>query len=161
MAIAIQGVLIGVVATLAIDVWALIVKHGLHLPTADWALVGRWFAHMPSGVFVHRPIVAAAPVANERAVGWLAHYLIGAIYGVGYLYLVQLYLARSPSLTSALLFGLVTLVAPWLIMQPAMGAGVFATGAPRPWAVRLVNLSMHVVFGVSLYGAWLVLFGKA
>jgi hypothetical protein len=161
MTIAIQGVLIGVVATLVIDIWALIVKHGLHLPTADWALVGRWFAHMPSGAFVHRPIAAASSIAHERIVGWLAHYLIGVIYGVGYLYVVQVILARNPSLTSALVFGLVTLVAPWLIMQPAMGVGVFAMGAPRPWVVRLVNVSMHVVFGASLYGAWLLLFGNA
>ena len=56
-----------------------------------------------------------------------------------------------------LVFGLVTLVAPWLIMQPAMGAGVFATRTPRPTVIRLVNLSMHGVFGVCLYVGWLLI----
>lgn len=49
------------------------------------------------------------------------------------------------------------LVAPWFVMQPAMGIGVFATRAPRPGVIRLVNLSMHVVFGVSLYAGWLLI----
>ena len=34
--------------------------------------------------------------------------------------------------TSALAFGLPTLVAPWSIMQPGMGAGVLASRTLRP-----------------------------
>jgi Protein of unknown function (DUF2938) len=34
--------------------------------------------------------------------------------------------------TSALAFGLPTLVAPWFIMQPGMGAGVLASRTLRP-----------------------------
>ena len=56
MHIVVQGVLIGVIATVGMDVWAAIAKHLLHLPTSNWAMVGRWFGHMPRGVFVHRPI---------------------------------------------------------------------------------------------------------
>ena len=63
-------------------------------------------------------------------------------------------LSREPTLISALVFGLVTLAAPWLVMQPAMGAGIFASGTPRPGIVRFVNLSMHTVFGISLYLGW-------
>jgi hypothetical protein len=32
-----------------------------------------------------------------------------------------------------------------------MGIGVFASKAPRPGMVRLVSLSLHMVFGLSLY----------
>ena len=59
--------------------------------------------------------------------------------------------------TSALAFGLSTLVAPWFIMQPGMGAGVLASKTPRPGLIRLINVSMHTVFGVSLYAAWLLI----
>ena len=157
MAVLLDGILIGVVATLLMDGWAAIAKHVLRLPTADWAMVGRWFGHMRRGVFVHQAISRAAPIGNELALGWIGHYLIGIIYGIAYLSIVQGLLAREPSLVSALGFGLATLFAPWLILQPAMGAGVFATRAPRPAIVRLVNISMHAVFGVSLYIGWLLL----
>jgi hypothetical protein len=157
MNIVVQGIIIGVIATLGMDIWATGVKHVLRLPTADWALVGRWFGHMPRGVFVHRPIAESAAISNELAIGWIAHYATGIVYGLTYLSIIQILFSSSPTLASALAFGLVTLAAPWLIMQPGMGAGIFASRTPRPSVMRLVNLSMHVVFGVSLYIAWLLI----
>jgi hypothetical protein len=157
MEIVFQGVLIGIIATLGMDIWAAIVKHVLRLPTADWSLVGRWFGHMPRGVFVHRPIADSAAISNELAIGWVAHYVTGIVYGLAYLSIVQVLFSSGPTLTSALVFGLVTLAAPWLIMQPSMGAGIFASGTPRPSVMRLINLSMHLVFGMSLYVAWLLI----
>jgi hypothetical protein len=157
MEIVFQGIFIGVIATLGMDIWAAIVKHALRLPTADWALVGRWFGHLPRGVFIHRPIADSVAISNELAIGWIAHYATGIVYGLAYLSITQFLFSSGPTLTSALAFGLVTLAAPWLIMQPGMGAGIFASRTPRPSVMRLVNLSMHVVFGVSLYIAWLLI----
>lgn len=157
MHIVVQGVLIGVIATLGMDVWAAIAKHLLHLPTSNWAMVGRWFGHMPRGVFVHRPIADATPVAHELTIGWAAHYATGIVYGVLYMAIVHLWLSGEPTLATALGFGLVTLVAPWFVMQPAMGVGVFASKAPQPGRMRLVNVSMHALFGAALYGAWRLL----
>jgi hypothetical protein len=156
MPIVIEGALIGAIATVGMDIWAAVAKHLLHLPTSNWAMVGRWFGHMPRGTFVHRPISAAAPIPHELVIGWVGHYLTGIVYGLAYLYIVRALLSGGPSLGSALAFGLVTLAAPWLIMQPAMGVGVFAMRAPRPNVTRLVNLSMHVAFGVSLYVGWIL-----
>lgn len=156
MDVLIQGILIGVMATIGMDVWSLIVKHVLKLPTADWAHVGRWFGHMPRGVFVHRPISTSAEIPNELAIGWVAHYITGIVYGLAYLSIVLVLLSREPTFTSALVFGLVTLAAPWLLMQPCMGAGAFASRTPNPGVTRFVNLSMHVVFGVTLYLGWLI-----
>jgi len=61
------------------------------------------------------------------------------------------------TVTSALAFVLSTLVAPWFIVQPGMGAGVLASKTPRPGPIRLINVSMHTVFGASLYVAWLLI----
>jgi hypothetical protein len=157
MELAIQGVLTGVIATIGMDIWAAFVKHVLRLPTADWALVGRWFGHMPRGVFIHRPVADSAPIANELVIGWIGHYVTGIVYGLVYLYVVDKFLATTPTLMSALVFGLVTLVAPWLVMQPAMGAGIFASRTPRPGLMRMINLSMHAVFGVSLFLGWFLI----
>jgi Protein of unknown function (DUF2938) len=152
-----QGVVMGIVATMLMDVWAAIAKHLLRLPTANWAMVGRWFGHMRRGVIVHQSMANAAPIRNELALGWAGHYLIGVFYGLTYLYIVQTVFSVEPSLVSALGFGLATLFAPWLILQPAMGAGVFAGRTPNPATTRLVNVSMHAVFGASLYIGWLLI----
>ena len=155
MDIVIQGLLIGVIATLGMDIWAAFAKHGLHLPTADWALVGRWFGHLPHGVFFHTAIARSPKISHELAIGWVAHYCTGMVYGVAYLSIVQLVMSADPSLASALVFGLVTLIAPWLVLQPGMGGGAFASKMPRPSLIRLVNMSMHGVFGACLYIGWL------
>ena len=52
----------GVTATVAMDLWVAFLKYGLKLPVTDWAMVGRWFGHLPKGVFLHRPISASAPI---------------------------------------------------------------------------------------------------
>jgi Protein of unknown function (DUF2938) len=154
MNVQLEGVVVGFVATAAVDAWAIFVKNVLGLPTANWALVGRWFAYMPQGVFVHRPISSSTPIEHELAIGWVAHYCVGIIYGLAYVAIVQFYLSGTPTFASALAFGLVTLIAPWFVMQPGMGAGVCASRTARPTVTRWVNLSMHLIFGATLYIAW-------
>ena len=156
MDIVIQGLLVGIIATIGMDIWAAVAKHGLHLPTADWALVGRWFGHLPRGVFFHTAIVGSPKVSHELAIGWVAHYCTGMVYGAAYLSIVQLLISATPSLAFAPVFGLVTLIAPWLVLQPGMGARAFTSKMPHPGPIRLINLSMHGVFGTCLYIGWLL-----
>jgi hypothetical protein len=55
-----------------------------------------------------------------------------------------------------LLVGVATVAAPFLVMQPGMGAGIAASRTPRPGAARLQSLVTHTVFGLGLYaGGWL------
>jgi hypothetical protein len=44
-----------------------------------------------------------------------------------------------------------TVVAPYFILQPAMGLGIAARRAPNPAMARLHSLVTHVVFGFGLY----------
>jgi hypothetical protein len=156
-AVLMTGVSVGVFATITMDIWLLFAKHVLRLPTADWAMAGRWFGHMAHGAFIHESIHAAEPIAHERIVGWIGHYVTGIVYGIAYIAIVRLALDTDPTFVSALTFGVVTLVVPWLVMQPAMGAGAFASRTPQPGRIRIVNVSVHVLFGVALYGGWLLL----
>jgi len=155
MQLVIQGVLIGVIATVGMDIWAAVVKYVFRLPTADWSRVGRWLGHMPRRVFVNRPIVNSAAIPNELAIGWIAHYVTGIVYGLAYMYVVAVLLSSDPTLTSALVFGLVTLANHSFVMQPGMEAGVRPNQTVRPGVKRIINLSMHVVFGFALYLGWL------
>jgi hypothetical protein len=151
-----QATATGLIATMVMDVWALLLKHGAGLPTTDWAMVGRRIAYLPAGRFIHRPIAGSPPVRRELLIGWSAHYLIGVMYAL--LYIATIAVTKgTPSLVSAILFGLVTLLAPWFIMQPGMGIGMFASLAPKPNLTRAINVSMHLVFGAALYPGWLLL----
>ncbi|OVZ64709.1 hypothetical protein CDO44_00395 [Pigmentiphaga sp. NML080357] len=56
----------------------------------------------------------------------------------------------------ALALGVATVVAPFFILQPGLGAGIAASKTPRPNAARLRSLVTHAVFGLGLYiSAWL------
>jgi hypothetical protein len=51
----------------------------------------------------------------------------------------------------ALLFGIGTVIFPFLIMQPSFGLGIAASKTPKPTQARLKSLVTHTVFGVGLY----------
>ncbi|MCZ3133241.1 DUF2938 domain-containing protein, partial [Acinetobacter baumannii] len=57
----------------------------------------------------------------------------------------------------ALIVGLASVVFPFLLMQPGMGAGIAARRTPRPGVARLRSLVTHAVFGLGLYASGHVL----
>ncbi|WP_353189253.1 DUF2938 domain-containing protein [Pandoraea pnomenusa] len=157
LSLAAQILTIGVCATAVMDVWALILRHGFGLTSLDYAMVGRWLGHMPAGQFAHAGIGRAAPVPGEKAMGWVAHYATGVVFAAGLVASTGADWLDTPTLLPALGFGLVTVVVPFFVMQPAFGAGVAASKTPKPAQARLRSLITHSVFGLGLYaGAWLV-----
>ena len=146
-----RALIIGVGATAVLDFWSILLKRLFAVPAPDWGMVGRWFGHFPQGRFVHESIGAASPVRGERLIGWTAHYAIGIAYAMLLLAIWGLDWARQPTLLPALLVALLTLVAPFFIMQPGMGAGIAASRTPNPAQARLRSLLNHSVFGVGLY----------
>ncbi len=155
--IAYQGVLMGIFATIGQDLCAAVLSLVFRLPAGDLTLVGRWLGHMSKGVLIHRSISESDVIPNERLIGWLAHYLLGTALGLTYLSITHLLLHRDPTIASAVIFGTASLIIPWLIAQPSMGAGLFASRTSQPGLARSVTLSLHVAFGVSLYAAWLLI----
>lgn len=152
-----SAVIIGIGATLVMDAWGLVRKQLLGIPPADYGLVGRWLGHMKQGRFRHERIAAASPVPAERLLGWGAHYLIGVVFALLLVAMCGAEWLRQPTLLPALVWGIVTVAAPFLLMQPGMGAGVAASRTPRPNAARLQSLITHSVFGLGLYGSALLL----
>ena len=136
----------GTGATLLVDAWALLRRRWLGTPLPDYGLVGRWVGHMTRGRFRHDAIAASAAVRGERALGWTLHYLTGI--GFAALFLT---VTRQPTLPAAFMFGLATVAAPFLLMQPGMGAGIAARRTRRPGAARLQSLVTHAVFGLGLF----------
>lgn len=151
MVAVVEIVIVGVVATVATDLWQLLLQTVTRRPLGSWALVGRWVAGFPGGVFVHQSIAAAPSVRGELAIGWAFHYAVGLAYGAAYIGIMQWGLGVAPTFFTSVIFALLLLVAPWFVMQPALGLGVMAARTPNPASVRAINISVHLVFGLGLY----------
>lgn len=145
------AVAIGIGATAFMDLWALFQRRVFHIPLPNIGLLGRWLGHVIQGRFRHEAIAAAQPVAGELAIGWVAHYLVGIVLAALLLAICGMDWARRPSLWPALAFGIVTVLFPYLILQPAYGLGVAASRAPQPNVARRRSLVGHVSFGFGLY----------
>lgn len=157
MGFLVKAVLIGAGATALLDLWALFLARAFGIAPPNWAMVGRWVGHLPSGRLVHDDIGAAAPVANERAIGWVFHYAVGIAFAAALLAIWGTGWASAPTLLPAMVVGYVTVLCGWLILQPGMGAGIAASKRANAVQVRLLNVAGHTVFGLGLYLTALVL----
>jgi hypothetical protein len=149
----VRAVILGVAGAALMDAWAWVARRRFGIRGLDYALLGRWIGHGARGRVVHHRIAEAAPVRGERALGWAAHYAIGVIFALVLLGVFGLDWAHAPTLFPAMLVGLGTIVAPWFVMQPAMGAGFAGSRTPDPRATRLRNLATHAVYGLGLYAS--------
>jgi len=161
---ALRSLVIGAGATMTMDAWAALLRR-FGVPSLDMAYLGRWVGHLPDGRWFHTRIAESAPVRLERLMGWCAHYAIGVGFAALLLAVFGLGWARSPTLGPALLIGVVTVVAPLFILQPALGAGVASSKTPRPVYNSVKSLVTHGVFGFGLFLAaralaWLIPLGK-
>ncbi|MCV2403400.1 DUF2938 domain-containing protein [Marinomonas sp. C2222] len=147
---------VGIGATLIMDIWGLLRKPLLGSPFPNYAFVGRWIMYMPRGVFHHTPISGSAPMKGEHLVGWIIHYLTGIAFAVLLTTLWGSTWLQNPTLAPAILVGVGTIIAPFLLMQPAMGSGIASSKTKAPNSARLQSLITHIVFGLGLYVSGLI-----
>lgn len=151
MNIALQAALLGIGATLIMDIWAILQKRLFNIAGLDYRLVGRWLLHMTHAQFIHHTILNSKKMRGEIVFGWSAHYLIGMIFcyfmlafsGSGWL--------AQPTFIPALLTGIISVCAPFFIMQPGFGFGVAASHTPAPAVARRRSLIAHTSFGIGIY----------
>lgn len=149
--------LLGIGATAITDLWGLLRGPLLGVAAPDYRLLGRWVGHMTRGRFRHASIRQAAPIRLEHAIGWAVHYLTGIAFAAIPVMASQGTWLRAPTLAPALAVGVASLAAPFLLMQPAMGAGLASCRTPHPNQARLQSLLTHLVFGAGLYATALLL----
>ncbi len=146
----IQVSLIGIGATAVMDLWLSLLRR-LGVQTLNIAFIGRWVGHLFRGRFAHAGIAKAQPIPAERALGWLAHYVIGIAFAGLLVAVSGTNWVANPTLLPAVLVGMGTVVAPLFVMQPAMGAGFAASKTPTPLKNCLRSLANHTVFGLGLF----------
>ena len=147
----IGAILVGLGATLLIDLWALFLRRGFKISSLNYCMLGRWILHLREGTVMHRSIAAAQGKRHECTLGWIAHYLIGTAFALIFIVLVSPRWLERPTLLPAVAFGVATTLVPYFIMQPSFGLGVAASKVPNPNQARLKSLMTHTVFGGGLY----------
>jgi len=147
----ISAIFIGLGATLTFDLWALFLKYAFKITPSNMCLVGRWLRYIPEGTFKHTNIASAPQKSAECTIGWIAHYMTGIGFAIAFVAFAGNNWLQHPALIPAIVFGVVTVVAPFFIMQPAFGLGFAASKTSNPTQARLRSLMNHTAFGVGLY----------
>lgn len=144
------SMILGTTATVLFDLWLLSQKL-MGRRVLNLALLGRWIGHFRQLTFVHKNIAQASNIKLEWMIGLIAHYAIGIgfaallLLGVGKPWLLK------PDIFPALMVGVCTVVFPLLLMQPGMGGGLAFTKTATPFKNCLNSVCNHLVFGVCLY----------
>jgi hypothetical protein len=145
-----QALCLGIGATVFMDIWLLILKI-FKIPTLNFAFLGRWVGWIFQGKLFHQSITQSLQIKGEYLLGWVAHYSVGLIFALSFLFIMGSTWLIHPQFYSALLFGVVTVLIPFFIMQPAMGNGFAASKTPHPFLNCFKSLLNHSVFGSGLY----------
>lgn len=156
MDVVFASVAIGIGATAFMDAVAWFQRRFFGIPGLNYALVGRWVIGLSNGRVFHHTILQSPPRRYERAMGWSFHYCTGVGFVSLMLMLVGSDWPLAPTLWPPVLIGVLSLSAPFLIMQPAFGFGLAGSKTPSPWGARHRSVVAHLSFGVGVYGAGLI-----
>ena len=145
------GVLVGVAATLTMDVLGSLARRVGLAAGAKGIWVGRWYLGIARGQFVHSNIAAAPEQSGEKRAALVGHYVIGIVLAVVYV-VGSRWLGVSPDgLLVALGYGLATCVFPWFLVFPALGFGMFGHRGPAELRLFTSSLLNHLFFGFGLW----------
>ncbi|WP_109315097.1 DUF2938 domain-containing protein [Pseudovibrio ascidiaceicola] len=147
----INAILLGIGATIFMDLVAWVRLRFFAIPSLDYRLVGRWLLSMLRGQFQHQNIMHSSPQPFERSTGWVAHYVIGAAFAFFLLAVTGPTWLQNPTILMPLIIGLLSVGFPFFFMQPAFGFGIAASKTPAPTIARTRSLIAHLSFGVGLY----------
>ncbi len=140
----------GIGATLIVDIWG-IIQILLKIKSLDYRYVGRWIGNFPKGKYFHKNIIITIPVKHELLIGWTAHYLIGISFSFLLFLVYGKEWLEEPLLFPAIVIGLITVIAPFFIMQPGLGFGIASSNLPKPNIRRLKSFLTHLIYGLGLY----------
>jgi len=155
-----EMILMGVVATLFMDMLAIILgKSKIIHPPVKSHVVGRWALYTLKGKFIHKDINAAPALNNEKSAALVSHYVIGIVLAGIYLFLELKVPAIRDQLWMPLVFGLATVLLPWLWLYPSIGLGLLARKTPKRTPYIFTSLVNHTAFGLGLL-IWVAVFRR-
>ena len=145
-----QIVIVGVGACVVFDIWQRIFQHFTAIPPSNWAMVGRWaIGLVTNGRLIARDLESQPERQNELGLGWLVHYGVAIVYAAIFMVLMKTNILTA-EFVDGLLFGVGSVVVPWLVFLPCLGKGVMGRLTHNPPLVCAMALMMHSIFGVAI-----------
>jgi hypothetical protein len=141
---------IGICSTLFMDMMSLISHQLFKINAFNYALLGRWVLYWQQKKFTHNNIQQSPPQKYEASIGWFFHYLIGILWTYLY-FILSHFLHYTITLWNTIIFSIITTFIPFLIIQPALGFGMFAQKTPNPFKSMRNSMLAHLYFGLGLY----------
>ncbi|MBU8932495.1 MAG: DUF2938 domain-containing protein [candidate division Zixibacteria bacterium] len=111
------------------------------------------------GKFIHKDINQTPVLNYEKSATLLSHYLIGIVLAGIYLLTELKVPTIRQQLWMPLIFGLTTVLLPWLWLYPSIGLGFLASKTPRRSLYIVTSLVNHTNFGLGLI-VWIVVFRR-
>ena len=145
------GVLVGVAATVTMDVLGSIARRVGLAAGAKGQWVGRWYLGIARGKLVHADIAAAPELAGEKQAALVGHYVIGIVLAVFYVVGAGLLDVSPGGFLVAIGYGLATCVFPWFLVFPALGFGVFGLKGPPELRLFTSSVMNHLFYGLGLW----------
>ena len=82
-------------------------------------------------------------------IGWAGHFMIGVVLAIGYGVFFEPRLNNAP-VVRGILYGLIPWIVSQVMVNPMMGAGLFASNTPAPFLMVMGSLLGHVAYGAIL-----------
>ena len=150
MDLIVEGVLAGVLGTLAMDALNLFFARLGWISKIDAKMIGRMAAGWTRGRFRYGHPNEMAEVANEKLYGYATHHIIGLGFAIPYVLGWVLLVGGAASPGWAPVYGLATTVASWFLVYPSMGFGAFGMRSPDGLKAPLSSLANHLFFGLGM-----------
>jgi hypothetical protein len=145
------GIFSGIIATALFDIFQISLSYAYNINKSKWNLMGRYFYGLMDKKYFIENIESEGTVINEVQIGYIAHYIIGSIFGIFYVTLNIIFF-DNPSIALALLIGLITVFGGWCIIMPfAFNIGFFASKKDEQKQIMVQNLIAHFIFGIGLF----------
>jgi hypothetical protein len=145
-----DGVIAGVLGTLAMDSLNLLFARNGMLLRIDVGMIGRMAAGWARGRFLYGNPGEMQRIANEKLYGYIAHYAIGVVLAVPFVLGWYLLVGGPVSPVWAIAYGVGTTAASWFFVFPSMGLGVCGRRSPEGVRAPLSSLANHLFYGLGL-----------
>ncbi len=153
-------ILMGIFATYFMDFLAgFLVKRKIIHSFIEPEAVGRWTLYMLRGKFIHKDIHQTPALKNEKLAALISHYLIGIVIAGIYLFLELKEPIIRNQIWVPLIFGITTVLLPWLWLFPSIGLGFLASKSPNKSSIIKTSLANHTNFGLGLF-IWVIFFHR-
>lgn len=151
------GFLAGIIGTMVMDSTNSVLRRLYIIRSINLRGIGRLAHGWVRGKFIHDGKTPLLPVKNELLKGIIAHYSIGATFGVFFAIVIVLAKLKLGFILSAIVFGIVSTSAVWFAHFPALGWGIMGLKAPETkWAltslVNHINYAIGLAIGMNLLG---------